>query len=298
MLGGAYVDLADLLAIRRRISGRTSAPRSPSGMHGGNRLSKLRGRGMDFLEVRAYQPGDDVRTIDWRVTARRNEPHTKVFREERERLTLVVVDQTQNMFFGSQMRLKSVAAAELAATAAWQALNHNDRVGGMVIGNRAVATHKPLRSVKAVARLLADVAAFNRRLAPGEPGCDASHWHECLVRLQRLAHTNYRIYLISDFRPLADHWRDALRALARHNEVITVRVYDPLERDLPPAARYTVSDGASRWQFDAGNSRLRSAYRRRFEADDAEFNRLCRQSAIRSRAVATTDAKAQLEWPA
>jgi uncharacterized protein (DUF58 family) len=294
ILSGAYVDLADLLAIRYRASNLKQTPPPVVGTQGGSRLSKLRGRGIDFSEVRAYQPGDDVRTIDWRVTARKNKPHTKVFREERERLTLVVVDQTQSMFFGSQVRLKSVAAAEVAATAAWQALAHNDRVGGMIIGNEQVAIHKPFRNVKAVARLLADVARFNQDLRPGAAQADGGNLRESLVGLRRLAHTNYRIYLVSDFEPMGDHWRDTFRALARHNEVIAVRVYDPLEQELPPADRYTVTDGRSRWQFHSGNRQLRQRYHDRFDIHEAEFKNICQGSRVRYRPLATNEPVGQL----
>jgi uncharacterized protein (DUF58 family) len=283
------VELADLLAIRYRASNLKRKSPPIVSTQGGNRLSKLRGRGIDFSEVRAYQPGDDIRTIDWRVTARKNKPHTKVFREERERLTLVVVDQTQSMFFGSQVRLKSVAAAEVAATAAWQALNHNDRVGGMIIGNEEVAIHKPYRSVKAVARLLADLTRFNRALTPGTPEAPGDNLRDSLARLRRLAHTNYRIYLISDFEPMGDHWRDTFRALARHNEVIAIRVYDPLEQELPPADRYTVTDGLARWQFHAGNRQLRAHYHDRFVAHEAEFKATCQRSRVRYRPLPTNE---------
>lgn len=290
------MDLTDLLAIRYR----ANIHRQPSppvlASQGGNRLSRLRGRGIDFSEVRAYQPGDDVRTIDWRVTARKNKPHTKVFREERERLTLVVVDQTQSMFFGSQVRLKSVAAAEFAAIAAWQALTHNDRVGGMIIGNDQVAIHKPYRNVKAIARLLADLARFNQSLAPAAARADGRHLRDSLAGLRRLAHTNYRIYLISDFEPMGDHWRDTFRALARHNEVIAVRVYDPLEQELPPADRYTVTDGETRWQFHSGNRHLRQRYHDRFCAHEAEFKSICQGSRVRYRPLPTNEPVGHLAW--
>ncbi len=289
VLRGAYTDLDELLALRLRpmIAHKRNPPvfNSPSG----SRLTKLRGRGIDFSEVRAYQPGDDVRTIDWRVTARKNKPHTKLFREERERPTLVVVDQTQSMFFGSQVRLKSVAAAEIAATAAWQALNHNDRVGGVILGNDDVAIHKPYRNVKAIARFLADLARYNQSLSRSGPSTPTSYMAERLTQVARLAHTNYRIYFISDFEPMGTHWRNTLHAMSRHNQVIAVRVFDPLERDLPPSDRYTVSDGLSRWQFHAGNQRLRSAYHSRFEAHEAEFKQLCGQVAIRYKAIATNE---------
>ncbi len=289
MLRGAYADLDELLALRLRpmIAHKRNPPvfNSPSG----SRLTKLRGRGIDFSEVRAYQPGDDVRTIDWRVTARKNKPHTKLFREERERPTLVVVDQTQSMFFGSQVRLKSVAAAEIAAIAAWQALNHNDRVGGVILGNDDVAIHKPYRNVKAIARFLSDLARYNQSLSRSGPITPNTDMAERLTQVQRLAHTNYRIYFISDFEPMGTHWRNTLHAMSRHNQVIAVRVFDPLERDLPPSDRYTVSDGLSRWQFHAGNQHLRSTYHSRFEAHEAELKQLCGQVAIRYKAMATNE---------
>ena len=289
ILTGPYVQLRDLLALRYRpLAEPLSAP-SVVSARGGTRLSKQRGRGIDFSEVRAYQPGDDIRTIDWRVTARKNKPHTKVFREERERLTLVVVDQSQSMFFGSRVRLKSVAAVEFAGLAAWRAIQHNDRVGGLVIGNQEVAIHKPYRNLKHLARFLGDLVRFNNALERGAELPDREHLREALLRVRRLARSNHRIYVISDFYPLADHWRDTFRALSRHNEVVAVRVYDPLERQLPRADRHTVADGHSRWQFDAGNQRLRAKYEQRFNRHQADFETLCRDCAVQSGLLATDE---------
>jgi uncharacterized protein (DUF58 family) len=288
-LRGAYVELNDLLALRFRPLAEPRIAPTVVSARGGTRLSKQRGRGIDFSEVRLYQPGDDVRNIDWRVTARKNVPHTKVFREERERLTLVVVDQTQSMFFGSRERLKSVAAAELAAMTAWRAIRHNDRVGGIVIGNDALAIHRPYRNLKHLARLLGDVARFNRALEPGAAPPDRSHLTDALMRVRRLARSHYRIYFISDFEPMGEHWRDTFRALARHNEVVAIRVYDALEQELPPADQYTVTDGRQRWQFDAGDRRLRERYRRRYEHQLEQFQALCRNSRVAAASLATTD---------
>jgi uncharacterized protein (DUF58 family) len=281
ILRGPYVELRDLLALRHRPFGESRLPTGVLSPRGGARLSRQRGRGIDFAEVRPYQPGDDVRTIDWRVTARKARPHTKVFREERERLTLLLVDQSQSMFFGSRVRLKSVAAAEFAARTAWRAIGQHDRVGGLIIGNEAVATHRPYRSVKPLARFFGDLAHYNRALARGAPLPSRAHFEQALLRLRRLARRDHRIYLVSDFAPLGDHWRDALRALAQHNEVIAIRVYDPLERELPPADLYAITDGTARWQFDAGDQRLRERYRERFAAHEADFATLCAQTGVR-----------------
>jgi len=134
MLLGAYVNTEDLLGLRAGVT-RAHRSRRASVAHG-ERVSRQRGRGMDFAEVRAYQPGDDVRTIDWRVTARRNKPHTKVFQEEKERPTLVLIDQTRPLFFGSKARLKSVAAAEAGARIAWRSLANNDRTLAVRCGEK------------------------------------------------------------------------------------------------------------------------------------------------------------------
>jgi uncharacterized protein (DUF58 family) len=288
-LRGAYVELHDLLALRFRPLGEIRAATSVVSTRGGARLSRQRGRGIDFSEVRAYQPGDDVRTIDWRVTARRNSPHTKVFREERERLTLVVVDQTQSMFFGSRQRLKSVAAAEVAALVAWRAIQDNDRVGGLIIGNDAVAIHKPYRNLKPLARFFGDLARYNQALHRAGPVPSRQHLTEALLAVRRLAHSHYRIYFVSDFEPAGEHWSHAFRALARRNEVVAIRVYDPLERDMPPADRYTVTDGATRWQFDAGDKTLRARYRGRFDARQEDFETLCRTSRVAAASLSTDD---------
>lgn len=286
-LRGAYVGLDDLLALRFRPLGEPRVAPAVVSARGGTRLSKQRGRGIDFSEVRLYQPGDDVRNIDWRVTARKNVVHTKVFREERERLTLVVVDQTQSMFFGSTTRLKSVAAAEFAALAAWRSIRHHDRVGGIIIGNHELAIHRPYRNVKPLARFLGDLARFNQALVPGTPAPGPEHLAEALLGVRRLARSHYRIYFVSDFHPMGEHWRDAFRSLARHNEVVAIRVFDPLERELPPADRYTVTDGSERWQFDAGDRRLRQSYRERFDADQAAFEDLCRRCMVAGATLST-----------
>ncbi|MFM7118712.1 MAG: DUF58 domain-containing protein [Gammaproteobacteria bacterium] len=286
-LRGARVGLADLLALRfaplpaERHAGTAQSAR------GGTRLSRHRGRGIDFSEVRGYAPGDDVRTIDWKVTARKGRPHTKVFREERERQTLLFIDQTQSMFFGSRVRLKSVAAAELATRIAWRAIAEQDRVGGLVVGNNTIAAHEPYRQMKPLARLLGDLARLNGALTRGDPVPDPAHMAHALLRLGRLARRHHRIYLISDFAPLGPHWADAMLALARQNEVVAIRVCDPLEAELPPADVYSITDGAARWRFDAAEPKLRADYRTRAANHASAFTALCRDAGVPGHVLST-----------
>ena len=157
-LTGPSVAVADLIGLRNAAGAwraRAQSPMSP----GGTRRARRRGRGIDFDTVRAYQPGDDVRSIDWRVTARTGKAHTKVFREERERPVLTVVDARRNMAFGSRVRFKSVAACELAALIAWRALAAGDRSGGLIAAPDAVHLHRPSRTRSAVLAWLNALAA-------------------------------------------------------------------------------------------------------------------------------------------
>ena len=139
-------------------------------MLAGRRASRLRGRGMLFEELRDYHPGDDVRRIDWRVTARTGRPHTRVYAEERERPVLLVVDQRLGMFFGTQLQMKSVTAAELAAQMAWQVLDAGDRVGALIFGDDTLNEIDPQRSRRTVLRILNQLVQFNQHLSvqPGQ----------------------------------------------------------------------------------------------------------------------------------
>lgn len=284
MLLGAYVDTEALLALRAGIA-RAHRSRRASVAHG-ERVSRQRGRGMDFAEVRAYQPGDDVRTIDWRVTARRNKPHTKVFQEEKERPTLVLVDQTRPLFFGSKARLKSVAAAEAGARIAWRSLANNDRVGGIVAGEAGLLVHRPLRNARAVARLLHDIAKSNGVLNATLSG--SFEFRDALPKVAHIARSGHRIHIITDCYSLEISDRERLLHLSRHNDVRIVFVFDELETRLPPANRYRVTDQNHTLQFHSGNSRLREEYAQRFEERRAQLEALCRDVNIQCTFVTTT----------
>ncbi|MBM4203668.1 MAG: DUF58 domain-containing protein [Gammaproteobacteria bacterium] len=286
VLTGAWVEGRDLLSLRyRRFEAPDQAARQ-LGRQAGLKLSRQKGRGVDFAEVRLYEPGDDVRTIDWRVTARKQNVHTKVFREERERPVLFLVDQSQSLFFGSRVRLKSVAAAEAAGLLAWQTLSDHDRVGGLVLGNQRYAVHRPYRSLRPVARFLYDVAGFNRELSR-QGIIDRAVRSEAMLALRRLVHTGFRIILISDFATHFDLWQDLVYALARHNRVALVHIVDPLEADLPPADLYAVTDGHTRLQFDSSDTRLRDRYRSRYAERLAAIEALSRHEYVSCRRIGT-----------
>jgi uncharacterized protein (DUF58 family) len=295
VLRGAYVSVTDLIALRGiKLPVRTRAAIS-SAPHSGGRLSRHRGRGVDFAEVRLYQPGDDVRSIDWRVTARKAKPHTKVYREERERPTLIVVDQSRSMFFGSKVRLKSVAAAECAALLAWQAVDSGDRVGGLVYDDNDEFPFKPFRNARAVVRFLNQITRSNTalRAAPDSPSAVASgqrRLSRVLEHLVRIARNGYRIYLISDFAGFDAADEPQLRRIARHNSVVMVRISDPLEHELPPPDRYTVTDGRMRSVLLTGDTAARQRYHDAFVALTGTLESACNTTRSQFITLSTNEA--------
>src|SRR6201995_2261209 len=162
---GAYAELDSLIALQFKAGGFTLRHNQP--VHSllfGRRASHVRGRGLDFEELRSYVPGDDVRSIDWRVTARSRKPYVRVYSEERDRPTMLVIDQRINMFFGTRRSMKSVVAAEIAALAAWRVFQQGDRVGAFVFNDESTEEVKMRRSRATVLRILDQIAHQNRML--------------------------------------------------------------------------------------------------------------------------------------
>ena len=216
---GIRVSLAELIDMRHRVREvplfSTPHRRSPLvGLH----HSKLRGRGVDFDQVRIYQPGDDVRTIDWRVTARTQEPHTKLFHEERERPIYIVVEQSPRLFFGSGRLFKSVLAAQAASLIGWAALSHNDRVGGLVFGDERQEI-KPRRSKQSLLQLLDRVTRANNRLQPDNP-IDPDAFSMALRRAREVLRPGSLSVILCDERTLTDAAEQQLSLLARHVDLL------------------------------------------------------------------------------
>ncbi len=243
----------------------------------GSFLSTFRGRGMEFHESRPYQAGDDIRSIDWRVTARSGRTHTKVYREERERPVLLWVDLCHSMFFGTRSCFKSVLAAKLAALLAWSSVQHGDRLGGLIFSERDHFEFRP-RSGKASAlhliRNLTSHATWDRRGVISDSG-EASLL--ALNRLRQVARPGSLVVLISDFRFFDDSWRTHLSKLSRHNDVVLLFTHDPLEQELPPAGYYRFTNGMSQIAIDSSNEASRQQYQQRFDAHYQALEQLSRQ---------------------
>ena len=270
---GAVISLQQLLI--QRYAAKTleyiAHTRSIAGISGLH-LSKMRGRGIDFEEFRPYQPGDDIRLIDWRVTARTNRPFTKVFREERERPVIIAVDQTHNMYFGSQIAFKSVVAAQAAAVFCWLAIDNGDRVGGLVFSDIEANLVRPKRSRRSALHLLNQVFEYNQKLPevkepehqnPTDPGFRPGLAH-ALGQIRRITKPGSTLYVISDFATLDEKALQYLNQLSRHNNVICCLVYDTLEESLPVPGIYSITDGSHKGALNTHNSKTRIRYREQF----------------------------------
>jgi uncharacterized protein (DUF58 family) len=219
--------------------------------------SRLRGRGLDFEELRRYQHGDDLRTMDWRVTARTRSPHVRVFTEEKDRAVLLVVDQRLNMFFGTRNRLKSVTAAELAALGAWRALDVGDRIGAVLFNDEHLVELRPQRSEKNVMAILHGLLAMNRALRADSAVPPAQTMlNHALEKALRLAPHDVLVVVVSDFFGVDVRTEQLVSRIAAHNDVLGVLVHDPMRlRPAPELLR--VGDGRRQVEIDLRDARLR-----------------------------------------
>jgi len=276
-LSGIEVSVDDLIGLRFRaqrleLGIARRARHSMTGAHG----SRFRGRGMEFAESRIYQPGDDVRSIDWRVTARTGRPHTKLFQEERERPVILLVDLSASMFFGTRTAYKSVLAAETAALIAWAAMHGGDRVGALVAGRSHHLELEPVSGRRGVLRVLRALAALSRQASNDEDQqiklCDS------LLRARHVARPGSLLVVISDFYDLDEEAAGHLSRMRQHNDMLACWIHDRLEIEPPPPGRYGVSDGWQTATLDTVSRRARARYAAsfgaRFDALRATLGRL------------------------
>jgi uncharacterized protein (DUF58 family) len=232
-------------------------------------LAKTKGRGMEFDEARHYQAGDDIRAIDWRVTARTGKTHTKLYREEKERPVFVLTDLSSSMQFGTQFLFKSVQAAHLSALIAWSARKRGDRIGGLVFNQHQHMECKPFTRQKAVLSLLNSMIKVQQGSQDSDQNQEQITLGNACARLRRLAHPGSLIFIISDFSQLDDVATQHIAQLSKHCEVIAHPISDPFEHQLPKvnmSQRVTLSDGHSRQQIVLGEKDTEMQYSNQHQA--------------------------------
>jgi uncharacterized protein (DUF58 family) len=251
-------------------------------------VSHFRGRGMEFDESRPYQPGDDPRSIDWRVTARSTTAYTKLFREERERPVLVCVDLRANMHFATRGCFKSVNASRAAALLSWAAHHRGDRLGGLIFGDTTHRELKPRLGRRAALRFVHQLVEHpdwtNRGVAEGtEPLAQA------MSSLRRVARPGSLVVVISDFIGFSRAAQSYLSSVARHNEVLAVFISDPLEKRLPPPGRYRIVSPDSELEIDTFAEAARLDYRQDFEQRTSELEAFCQRYGVHLMPMSTED---------
>lgn len=252
---------------------RTTARALQSGQY----LAQFKGRGMEFDETRPYTAGDDIRSLDWRVTARTGKVHTKLFREERERPVLLSVDLRPSMFFATRGMYKSALASRLAALMAWSSFHHGDRLGGQILTGRSAQMVKPGEGHAPVLRWLKNLADA---AAESQPGPNSEGLLDtALTDLCRHSKPGTLIFVLSDFRGLTETGSAALGRLARHSTVVLMLLSDPLEKMLPLGLHRYGHAGTER--LLEGDEKTRQAHLARFEAREQAVRRLAQQQGLR-----------------
>ena len=283
---GVVTSLDELVGLRSDAS-RLGHPPIQRARHAlaGPYLSAFRGGGIEFDEVRAYQAGDDMRCIDWRVTARTGRPHSRVFREERERPVWLGVDLAPPMHFGTRCAFKSVLAARAAALLAWSAHDRGDRVGAVIRSSAGIGDHPVNRTDLRFLGVLASLAEATRA-----HGGEASEgFDESLERVAFRAQAGCQTYLLSDFTELGERGRESLALLARRTDLTCLSIYDRLEAIAPPAGRYRISNGRDHCSITTGSRAFTDTWCDDFAVRRAEMTEFCQSHRIGLVTLATDD---------
>lgn len=247
----------------------------------GNYLSRFKGRGMEFDEARPYQPGDDARNLDWKVTARTGKPFTKLFREERERSVLLWVDYRAPMHFATHGCFKSVLAAQAAAILAWSAVHHSDRLGGLIFSESDHLELRPQRGKHAVLDFIRKLTStFPEQPAATDTETQRTAASHALARLRRVARPGSLLFLLSDFRALDETSEAHLIHLANHNDVVLIFIHDQLEKELPPSGYYRLDNGRRTITIDTSNRSAQASHTQRFLNHEEQLRNLCRRAGI------------------
>jgi uncharacterized protein (DUF58 family) len=254
-------------------------------------VSHFRGRGMEFDESRPYQPGDDPRNIDWRVTARSTTAYTKLFREERERPVLIVVDLRRTMHFATRGCYKSVAASRAAGLLSWAAHHRGDRLGGLVFGDTTHREIKPRLGRQAALRYLHELVQHPDWAAPAgqPPRAEADPLTQAMAALRRVVRPGSLLVLLSDFTDFSRAAQSYLAGIARHSEVMAVFVSDPLERRLPPPGRYRLVSEEGEMAIDTFLTGARADYQREFDERREALETFCQRYGLHLLALSTED---------
>ncbi|MGB0936534.1 MAG: DUF58 domain-containing protein [Colwellia sp.] len=277
-----YTSVDALRRMQFKAKGFGFSPLQPiSSILAGQNISKLRGRGLNFEEMRQYQRGDDIRTMDWKVTNRTGKPHVKVYTEERERNVYLLVDQRQSMFFGSVNKTKSVIAAEVASLIAWQTIASTDRVGSIIFNDEKAVTLMPQRSSKQVIEILAEITKQNHQLRSGVASKPSHVSLETMFeQMLRVAGHDALVILISDGYGWNDKCAEYVKSISQHNDFICCHVTDSLEHKLASMSQMVISDGDLQVEVSSLDKAIQQDFEKNVIQSINNFNDLAKKYRI------------------
>ena len=285
---GVYVTLDELMKFSYLAKGFSFLPTQPvhsilSGRHG----SKVRGRGMDFSEMKQYTQGDDPRSMDWKATRRTGKAYIRVFNEERDRNVWLLISQRNSMFFGTKKMMKSVAAAHLSALAAFKVLDSGDRVGAVVYNDEKMTFFKAQRSKQGVMQILSEVTRQNQALKASNTEDNNKQLNEALKIISATAKHDDLIILIGDGTAVDEESIKYVSNLAAHNDVLATLIYDPMEKALPASSSLFLSDGKSAVDVDSANKGFQQRFKNRLEERADKLKHISMQHAVPLLSVTT-----------
>jgi len=293
--GLVYVSTPQLIQLHHAAQSLPLKAAKVRALQSGEYYSPFRGRGMEFDEVRLYQPGDDVRTLDWRVTARTGKAHTKLFREERERAVLVWADFRSPMFFATRGVFKSVLAAQTAALLAWSAHHQRDRIGGLIFSEDQHHELRPKGGKSAVLHLLQLLSQMSslhmseHKAHSASTEYQQSASYQALMRLRRVSKPGSLICLISDFRDFDRQAESVLTQISQHNDVLMLFIHDPIEEVLPDAGIYRVGNEQQVFAIDTSSHKARQSYADKHEQKTVELKNMCMRHGMSFISLSTQD---------
>ena len=301
MQSAVAVSIAELISLKSSIKGISlTSTRVKNSSITGAHASRFRGRGMDYQESRAYQPGDDIRSMDWRVTARAGIPYVKMYEEERERPVMLLIDLNPGMFFATQGAFKSVMAARIAALIAWAAVANGDRIGGLIFNGKHLEL-QPRGGAKGALHLFRlllqatdpqQAMQASRILSESrnpENRGENNDLDSALKRCRRVTKPGSLIFILSDFYNINEETKAQLLRLRQHNDVVAMQIVDPLEQAPPPAAIYGISDGVQKGVIDTRNRKQQDNYHQWCREHHAIVEQVMRKRAIPLLQISTTD---------
>ena len=246
----------------------------------GRHQSGMRGRGMDFSEMKQYVQGDDARNMDWKATRRTGKPYIRVYNEERDRNVWLVISQMNSMFFGSTERMKSVSAAHTAALFAFKALETGDRVGAVVYNNDEVKFFKASSSKNNVVQIMTAIERQNNLLKASNDNNLKMNLGEALKTLSALAKHDDLVVLIGDGRAMDEESAKQITRINAHNDVIAVLISDPMEEEIVKSSSLFFTDGVDTVDVDSSTHSFREKYKARRDVMRDKMGQLSRKNAL------------------